>query len=146
LVLSILEVKTMPCYLSTWTNSTTEVMCHGSSSFGMLTTLIGKSLIQRKKKCSFWWRDVLKLVDLYKGVPLAKCGVALQFCLGWMSRMIIYSKTSFQDCSHLSRTRLYQWLNSSSIIALNSNFIYHYRFRHSKNIRICNKSSSKSRL
>jgi hypothetical protein len=69
-----------------------------------------------------------------------------QFCFSWMSGMIIYFKTSSQDCFHLLGTRLYQWLNSSSITTLNNNFIYHCRYMHSKNIRICNKLSSKSRL
>jgi hypothetical protein len=43
---SILEYKIMAYSLSIWINSPTQEMCHGSNLFGMLTTLIEKSLMQ----------------------------------------------------------------------------------------------------
>jgi len=52
-------------------NSSTKRIYLGSTWYGRTIYKNGK-LLSATKKGSFWWRDLLKLIDSYKGMASAK--------------------------------------------------------------------------
>jgi hypothetical protein len=64
-----------------------------------------------KDKGSFWWRGILKLVDLFKGIASCKVGAEPQCYSGLMSGMITFYSSSSPDYSPMQRTKTSQWHN-----------------------------------
>jgi hypothetical protein len=146
-------------------------MFHGSSLFGMSTTLTGKSLMPQKNKGSFWWRDVFKLVDIYRRIAPYKVGDGstmlwdvfklvdlyrwiAPYKVGDGSTMLFWLdvwndhllQDKFPRLFSYAKNKSISVLHSSLIIKLRNNSIYHYQFKHFKNIKICNKLSNKYKL
>jgi hypothetical protein len=64
-----------------------------------------------KDRGSFWWRDVLKLVDLFRGIATCKMGDDSTVLFGLMFGMTIFSSKNSQDYTHMPRTKISLWLN-----------------------------------
>jgi hypothetical protein len=54
-----------------------------------------------KDKRSFWWRDVLRLVDWFRGIAKCKVGDETTVSFGKISGMIICCNKNSQYCTHL---------------------------------------------
>ena len=67
-------------------NSSTKRIYLGSTCCGRTIYKNGK-LLSATKKGSFWWRDLLKLIDSYKGMALQNLYLAAQYIFGMMCGM-----------------------------------------------------------
>jgi hypothetical protein len=59
-----------------------------------------------KEKGSFWWKDILKLCETFRGIATCRVGNGTGLTFG----TITYCRTNFHSCSHLQKTKKFSGL------------------------------------